>query len=155
MTNSAFLEAFDNCTLPAAAWTHEAHIRMAWLMLDRWQHDKALTAIRRGIIRYNDKVLKKHGGYHETITVVFTRLIAWGRMTLPVDHQFADFKAAFPLLFDNKLTALYRYYRRDTLMSDLARSRFIEPDMEPLPELANETTAQECSTTQQRQHQRQ
>lgn len=135
MSDHDFLSAFENCTLPAAEWTHEAHIRMAWLMLKRSPYDVALEQIRRGINRYNDTVLKKENAYHETITVAFTRLIAVGRSSLPDGHLFSEFKSAHPLLLDNKLSALLHHYERTTLFNDEARARFVAPDLVPLPEL--------------------
>lgn len=135
MSDHDFLSSFENCTLPAAEWTHEAHIRMAWLMLKRSPYDVALEKIRRGINRYNDTVLKKENAYHETITVAFTRLIAVGRYNMPDGHLFSEFKSTHPLLLDNKLSALLHHYERTTLFSDEARARFVAPDLGPLPEL--------------------
>ncbi|MFT3879790.1 MAG: hypothetical protein QM703_09040 [Gemmatales bacterium] len=135
MTDEDFLKSFLHCKLPASEWTHEAHIRLAWLMLSSSTYTSALDRIRQGISTYNDTVLKKALAYHETITVVFTRLIAVGREQLPTHHVFADFKLAHPLLFDRTLTALLQHYRRETLFSSEARARFIAPDLLPLPKL--------------------
>ena len=137
MTDEAFFDSFMHCTLPSPEWTHEAHIRLAWLTLSKLPYPAALDRIRTGIRTYNDNVLKKAIAYHETITVVFTRLVAAGREPLPVDHAFADFKLAHPLLFDRTLPALLRHYRRETLFSSVARADFVPPDLLPLPELTN------------------
>lgn len=133
MSNDEFLIAFRTCTLPAAEWTHEAHLRMAWLVLKRANYEDALDEIRAGITRFNDRVLKKVLAYHETITVAFTRLIAVGMSDLPNDHTFGQFKVSFPDFFDNKLSALLKHYNRETLFSDEARARYIEPDLVKLP----------------------
>lgn len=137
MTDEEFLESFLHCTLPASAWTHEAHIRLAWLMLSSKPYTVALSCIRHGIGTYNDTVLKKALAYHETITVAFTRLIAAGRGQLADDHSFSEFKQTHPLLFDRTLAALLHHYRRETLFSSEARVSFVSPDLLPLPELAS------------------
>lgn len=136
LTDDAFLDSFLGCKLPAEEWTHEAHIRLAWLMLSTHSYSTALEQIRKGINTYNDTVLKKTLAYHETITVAYTRLIANGRKQLPNRHSFTDFKLAHPLLFDRTLTALLHHYRRETLFSTEARANFISPDLLLLPELA-------------------
>ena len=139
MSDESFAGLFLSCELPATEWTHEAHIRLAWLTLSSMPYNDALNHIRAGITKYNDSVLKKALAYHETITVAFTRLIAAGREELPLKHAFADFKSVHPILFDRTLFALLRHYRRDTLFSPEARAGFVAPDLLPLPDLAKAT----------------
>lgn len=139
MSDESFAGLFLSCELPATEWTHEAHIRFAWMTLSFMSYNDALNHIRAGIMKYNDTVLKKAHAYHETITVAFTRLIAAGREELPLKHIFADFKSAHPNLFDRTLTALLRHYRHNTLFSPEARTRFVAPDLLPLPDLAKAT----------------
>lgn len=157
MTESekVFYHAFLELSLPSTAWTHEAHLRMAWLVLSIYHFDEALERIRSGINRYNDNVIKKEKAYHETITVAFTRLISAGRESLPVHHRFEDFKAANPLLFDRQLTALLKHYRNSTLFSAEARSRFVEPDLAPLPEFLFPVRKQNHDSSQKADKQRQ
>lgn len=133
MSNDDFLNAFERCTLPGSAWTHEAHIRMAWLYLMRYDESTALLHIRTGILRYNANVTKKAGAYHETITVAYTRLVADRLTALPRDHRFDDFKVISNDLLDRTMTALLVYYSRERLFSDTARAQFIPPDLKPLP----------------------
>src|SRR5437868_1676729 len=111
MSDAELLYAFENCTLPASCWTHEAHIRMAWLYLRDDEEATALQLIRSGIQRFNDRVLKKALAYHETITVAFTRLIAHHRSLLPLNHTFEDFKLDAAELLDRKMTPLLKHYR--------------------------------------------
>lgn len=141
MSDANFLEAMESCTLAAKEWTHEAHIRLAWLMLARHAYPEALAPIRTTIQRYNGNVLKKDLAYHETITVAFTLLIAKSCEALPVLHRLNDLKHQSPALFDNKLSALLHHYRRETLFSSTARNSFVEPDLVPLPELSPMTPA--------------
>jgi len=136
MSDETLVDLFFSCKLPASEWTHEAHIRLAWLMLSSMPYDDALDRIRAGIMKYNDTVLKKAPAYHETITVAYTRLIVAARVELPLKHTFADFKSVHPILFDRTLPALLRHYRRDTLFSPEARAKFTAPDLLPLPDLA-------------------
>ena len=129
MSDDEFLAAFDETTLPAAAWTHAAHVRMAYLKFTRLPDGEALAAIRSGIQRYN-AAQGNHPGYHETITVAFARLIA-DRMGPADPRPWPEFAAEHPELMSP--AALERHYSRETLFSAEARAAFVPPDREPLP----------------------
>lgn len=108
--------AFHDRTLPAAQWTHAAHLRIAAMHLARYSLDEAHLLMRVGIIRLN----AAHGlvetatrGYHETLTRVWLLLVAAGHAV----------ERDVPL----------RYYSRERLFSLAARATFIEPDLAPLP----------------------
>ena len=116
LDNDALWHAFHERTLPAAQWTHAAHLRVAAMHLARYSLDEAHLLMRVGIIRLN----AAHGlvetatrGYHETLTRVWLMLVASGQS---IDRD-----------------APLRYYSRERLFSLEARTRFIEPDVTPLP----------------------
>lgn len=127
MTDAEFLAAFEACAIPRADWTHEAHVRMAWLYLSSRPFPDALQRIRTGIQRYNYSL--GGTGYHDTITVAFARLIA-SRLG---GDGYAAFRAANPDLMDRTLSALKRYYTEGRLKSEDAKAAFVEPDVAPLP----------------------
>ena len=56
MSDDEFLEAFEECRIPKAEWTHEAHVRMAWLYLRRRPLDEVVPIVREGIRRYNSSL---------------------------------------------------------------------------------------------------
>jgi hypothetical protein len=148
MTDDEFLLAFETCTLSRREWTHEAHIRMAWLYLSRKPFTDALDWIRRGIRKLNDRIGQpaithrappqpRHrasdcdpNGYHETITVALTRIIA---ARIRAGEDFANFRDLNPDLFDRKLPVLFRHYSPSLLWSPEARRHLEEPDLEHWP----------------------
>ena len=131
MTETEFLEAFERCSLPEDQWTHAAHVRMAWLYLQRIPLSEAIPVVRDGIKRYNAS-LKKTLAYHETITQVFLQLISH-RMQHSGGHQsFTDFCIENADLLDRNMTALLIYYRKETLFSQAASEAFVKPDLEIL-----------------------
>lgn len=131
-----FLHAFETCALPAEAWTHAAHLRMAWLCLGHSPgkdgHARALARIRAGIMQYNKEVLDKLPEYHETVTVAFVRLIAARMRSAETWEQFA---ARNPDLFARKPPVLAAYYSKNLIQSERARASFVEPDLKALPEI--------------------
>ncbi|WP_435010940.1 hypothetical protein P12x_002230 [Tundrisphaera lichenicola] len=132
MTDEEFLAAFEDCRIPREDWTHEAHVRMAWLYLGRRPLDEVIPIVRAGIRRYNDAVIRKPDAYHETITLAMLALIDSERESGGRWETYAEFRERAPELLDRALPALLRHYRRETLFSDRARLTFVEPDLIPL-----------------------
>jgi hypothetical protein len=146
MSDDEFLAAFEACAVARAEWTHEAHVRMAWLYVVR-TGPGALDRVRAGIQKLSAAfVLRQQmsciarsrkepdprglGGYHGTITTAFVALIA--ARVAPGD-DFAAFRARNPDLFDRAFPALLKHYSPQLLYSERAKAAFIEPDLEPLP----------------------
>ncbi|MBS0195801.1 MAG: hypothetical protein JSR77_03500 [Planctomycetes bacterium] len=133
LTDSEFLDRFDSARLPGPDWTHEAHVRAAWLYLRQHQLDEAHILIRVRIIRlnafHNLNETPQHG-YHDTLTRV---------MLMLVRHAMAGDPSADSLTFARRHAAaigkeaVLRHYSRDLVNSAAARARFIEPDLAPLP----------------------
>ena len=129
MTDDEFLLAFETCAFTRPEWTHESHVRMAWLYLTRLPFVAALDSVRRGIRKLNAKI-GSPDGYHETITAAFVRVIA---SRVRPGEDYPAFRDRNPDLLDRTLAALLRHYTKDRLWSPEARSRFIGPDVEELP----------------------
>ncbi|MCE9564133.1 MAG: hypothetical protein K8U57_18980 [Planctomycetes bacterium] len=132
MTDDEFLAAFEAVAISRSEWTHEAHVRMAWLYLTQFPTDEALDRIRSGIQNLNARngVLD---GYHETITVAFVRIIV---ARLLHNETYEVFRQHNPELFDRTLGVLLAHYTHKRLFSSEARARFVEPDVQSLPSFA-------------------
>jgi hypothetical protein len=132
MTDAEFLAAFESCTLTAAEWTHAAHVRMAWLYLaSEIDFEAALAKVRLGIQRFNERVLAKPEGYHETITHALLRLIDVGRPDEPRDETFDSFCRRNSDLMSSG--ALAMHFSKALLDTPPARQTFVPPDRLPLP----------------------
>lgn len=126
--DKAFLLSFEDCSLGAKCWTHAAHVRMGWLVLETsTSFDEALERIRSGIMRFNSS--KNSIGYHETITIAFARLIESKRIH---EETLEAFLARNPDLLEKD--CLKRFYSPEILASDEARHTFVEPNLEALPQ---------------------
>ena len=128
--DEVFLSRFEDCTLPASAWTHFAHIRIAWLYLAQDDPDTALKRICGEILRYNTEVLLRRHKYHETVTVAFARIVSDRMQALQTWQQFAD---GIDDILDPATPVLMTYYSGEPLFSDEARQNFVEPDIRHLP----------------------
>ena len=129
------IEDFESLSLPLKKWTHEAHLSTALWYLTNYRKEEALCMLRAGIIAYNVSQGGKNtstSGYHETITLFWVwaidnYLTHFGRGNTFEENQsrFLNSKYAqkeFPL----------QYYSKERLMSTLARSQWIDPDLKKL-----------------------
>jgi hypothetical protein len=129
MTDSdieSLVRGFEDGSLPRSEWTHAKHLIMALWYIRRHGRDRATGLIREGIRRYNER----HGnrtGYHETITLAWIAVIE--RFLLGKDRDSAISSLAGKLLDDcGEQDYLLRFYSRNRLYSDEARSRRVPPD---------------------------
>jgi hypothetical protein len=123
------------CTLPRAAWTHEAHLGAClWLLTER--PDVDVDARIAGIIRrFNESVggvNDDHQGYHDSITRAY---VAGVRLFLSEtrETELAARVNAMLLSDVGRRDWPLRFYSRDLLFSVPARRGFVAPDLMPLP----------------------
>ena len=121
----AFAAAFAGGTLEE--FHHADHVRLAWIYLLRYPVLEALERFVAGIRRFA-AANGKPDLYHETITwayllVIHERLERTGR-----EMSWEEFAAANPDLLVWKGGILERWYRPETLASDVAKRVFVWPD---------------------------
>jgi hypothetical protein len=130
----AFLEAFESCTLPKGEWTHAAHLLTGACYVHRMERDAALAKMRECVRRYNESVGGKNtetSGYHETITVMWIRLLDHlRRENLSMGR--APFAALAVERFGDRRDIFREHYDFDLAGSTEARLRWVEPTLKPL-----------------------
>lgn len=131
MGDRAFLAAFEGGTLPEEGFHHRDHIRLAWLMLREAPLGEALARFAAGLKRFAARH-GKAGLYHETITWAYVFLIH-ERMRRGEAATWEEFAAANPDLLTWRPSILGAYYREETLASDLARHKFVLPELQDGP----------------------
>ena len=133
MTDAELLNQFESCTLPGAAFHHEDHVRVAYLYLCRYPALQALERFSTSLNRFAIANAQPHL-YHETITWAFILLIRERLARGGQPQSWAAFAAANPDLLTSKDNVLKKYYRDETLASELAKRTFLFPDKcPPLP----------------------
>jgi hypothetical protein len=131
-SDEEFLRAFEDLSFPADLFHHREHIRVAWLYLKTFDATCAAEKMSAGIRRFANH----HGAtqkYHHTLTLAWMRLVAAALVETPEGYAFEQFINAHPELKDTKL--LDKYYSKELLQSAPAREGWVEPDLQPLPEL--------------------
>ena len=73
-TDDAFLDAFENCSLPESEFDHRGHLRLGWLYLERYSLEEASLAdkIEAAVSRVLDQGLRTADIYSEGMTQVGT-----------------------------------------------------------------------------------
>jgi hypothetical protein len=127
MTDDEIIASFEDCTLAAESFHHPDHVRMAFLYLCRYPAIEALQRFSASLARFaaansNPKL------YHETVTWAFLLLIRERLARSGHQPTWTEFAAANGDLLNWKNNVLKKYYRSETLSSDLARTTFLFPD---------------------------
>jgi hypothetical protein len=132
MTDEQFARAFERGEVSPAAFDHRAHVRVAWVYVREGPTFDAATTRMREAIRRFAAAANAAQKYHETITVLWMRLLAEaaGRVA---PCELAELFEQCPELADKDLPL--KYYSRERLFSDEARREWIAPDQLPIPQL--------------------
>ncbi len=129
MTDEGFVRAFESGLIPPSEFGHVQHVRVAWVYLRESESvEEALSRMRAAIRRFAAAAGAAHK-YHETITVLWMRVLADVRAR-GVSGELADVLRAHPGLADKDLPL--QYYTRERLFSDEARRAWLEPDRQQL-----------------------
>ena len=126
------VRTFEDATVSRDAWKHAEHLTVALHYLTLHDLETATEKMRIGLFKLLGAFgvdLTKEMPYHETLTVFWMRTVA-------------DFNASKngESLLDkaNELVEKYdknyplRFYSREYLFSDKARTEFVEADLQPL-----------------------
>ena len=128
MTDAAFARAFEAGAVRPEDFDHVAHLRLAWVYLhEAGSADAALPRIRGAIQRFAAAAGAAQK-YHETITVVWMRLLEDAGARVPPSCELSELLRHHPELGDKNLPL--KQYSRERLFSDAAREAYVPPDLE-------------------------
>lgn len=127
MLDDDFIAEFEAATLPADSFHHCDHVRAAFLYVSRYP---VLEAIERfsSSLRSFASANGKPDRYNETVTWAFLLLIRERIARAGIPQTWEQFAEANPDLLTWRENILKKYYRDETLSSDLAKGTFLFPD---------------------------
>jgi hypothetical protein len=127
LTDHELLDQFERATLPLERFRHLDHVRVAFLYLSALPTLEALQAFSKSLRRFASQH-RKANLYHETITWAYIFLIRQRMARAGETQTWEQFAKNNADLLTWKGGVLTRFYRDETLQSDLARSVFVLPD---------------------------
>jgi hypothetical protein len=130
MTDEEFVRAFESGKVTPEQFDHRAHVRVAWVYLQESDSlEAALPRMREAIQRFAAAAGASQK-YHETITVLWMRLLDDVKARVGARFEMSEVLRDFPSLADKDLPL--KYYSRDRLFSEEARGAWVAPDLQPL-----------------------
>jgi hypothetical protein len=127
VTDDAFISRFESGAIQPADFHHADHVRLAFSYL---KSHSVIESIRRfsASLKQFAEMHGKTGLYHETITWAYLLLIHERMARSRNVQEWDEFAAGNPDLLVWKSGILARYYKEETLRSELARKVFLFPD---------------------------
>jgi N-formylglutamate deformylase len=128
-TDQAFIDGLKDGSLPPINFSHEAHVRLVWILAKVATGEELVQQVSKMIIHYANAI--GHGDiYHETLTYAAVKIVE-KRISRESNDDFTIFiKQNNDLLSDFKqLVALH--YSPERLFSDKAKVEILPPDLQP------------------------
>jgi len=124
-----FEKQFADCSFPPNLFTHEAHLRLAWIHIELYGIDSAV----KNVCNHLKAFVKSVGAedkYNKTLTIAATRAV-YHFMLKSETTNFVDFIAENPRLKYNLKDLMSTHYETDIFNSSIAKKIYLEPELLP------------------------
>lgn len=128
LNDTEFALQFESCTLNPELFTHEAHLRLAWIYIQKYGIEKAIEIIRKQIQQYAAS-LGASEKYHETITVASIKAVSFF-IKKSESKTFESFITENQQLKTQFKQLLATHYTTDIFNSESAKKDFLEPELD-------------------------
>lgn len=129
LSDREFLDQFENCLLIPSLFTHEAHLRLAWLNIELFGLEIAHGKICEQIKRF-----ASHNGapemYHHTVTIAAVYAVNHFKKR-STSSTFKQYIIEFPELLTEFKAIINSHYSIDIFQSKKAKKEYIQPDISP------------------------
>ncbi len=136
LSDQEFETQFADKSIDPSLFTHEAHLRLAWIHIKRYGIDKAIDHICTQI-----KVFATFHGdkekYHIRVTAAAVRVV-YHFVLKSKSENFNDFILESPRLKNNFKKLFDNHYSLDVFTSERAKKEFLHPDLAPFDEIESD-----------------
>lgn len=129
LTDTQFEQQFADATLDPKLFTHEAHLRLAWIHLNRYGQENAIGNITHQLKSYT-KAVGAADKYNETVTIAAIYAVQHFRIRSACP-DFARFIRENDVLKTNFKALINTHYQTDIFQSAQASATFLEPELLP------------------------
>ena len=135
LTNTAFEKQFATCKLDPTIFSHEAHLRLAWIHIMKYgleQAEENIQAQLKNFVEFAGATDK----YNKTLTIVAIKAVNHF-VRRSRSNNFKDFITEFPQLKKDFKTLIDRHYSFNIFNSQKAKIEFLKPDLLPFDEITS------------------
>ena len=127
LSDEELVQQFSSCELDPDIFSHEAHLRLAWILIDKYGVERAVDLIQDGLRQFVESI-GADDKYHATLTVAAVKAVHHF-MLKSMSGDFSEFMAEFPELKTKFKQLIAAHYGFDIYRSEAARINYIEPDL--------------------------
>ena len=126
-----FKNQMESCTFSPQDFNHRAHLRLAYVYLTENNPDESTAKMRDTLHQFLTHNGVDTSAYHETITKAWI-LAVHHFMNKTGQSESADqLIDSNPDMLDKNI--MMTHYSAELLFSDVARGKFVQPDLDPIP----------------------
>jgi hypothetical protein len=129
LTDIEFEQQFEKGNLNPAIFSHEAHLRLAWIHINKYGEEMAIRNICTQLIQFT-KAVDASSKYNHTLTVASVKAVSHF-INKSNSNNFKDFISENQRLKSNFIELINTHYKTDIFNSAVAKIKFIEPDLVP------------------------
>lgn len=129
LSDDQFELYFSKCELAPELFSHEAHIRLAWIHITRYGIDQAVTNIQSQLKAYT-KYVGAEDKYNVTVTVAACRAV-YHFMLKTDSNSFIEFINKNERLLTHFKQLMEAHYTTNIFESIRAKEAYLEPELLP------------------------
>ena len=131
LEDKSFRRAFEAFEVTPDEFDHAAHVRLAYIYLCGQTTEQACESMKGSLLAFLNHLGVGTAKYHETITRAWILAVRhFMELSAPCSSS-TEFIERNPRLLDAKI--MLSHYSAEVLFSPEARSRWISPDVQPIP----------------------
>ena len=129
LSDTEFENQFNHCSFDEKLFTHEAHLRLAWIHIKNYGIEEAIENVSDQLLNFVNHVGAKDK-FNKTLTVAAIKAVNHFVLKSKADN-FKDFITEFPQLKNRFKELIKTHYSFDVFNSNEAKEKFLEPDLVP------------------------
>lgn len=127
LSDPEFEKQFESAVIDPKLFSHEAHLRLAWIHVTKYGVERVAKNIEHQIAQF-DRKFGDGMKFHSTVTLAAVKAVAHF-VNKSRSCNFKDFMDEFPRLKSNFKDLLNQHYSFNVFKSEKARQTFVQPDL--------------------------
>ncbi|MCE7990491.1 MAG: hypothetical protein HEP71_00870 [Roseivirga sp.] len=129
LSDEEFLRQFTGCHLDPSIFSHEAHLRLAWINITKYGIVQATENIQSQLLKFVESV-GDSDKYNKTLTIA-SMFVVNHFIQRSESSNFPDFISEFSKLKTGLKSLISSHYSIDVFTSQKAKEEYLEPDLLP------------------------